>query len=63
MLNCSKGATVAEIVKARGLAPHTVRAVISRIESRARVEVSRRKVEGRGGLVYRVAVKATGGAP
>ena len=62
MLYRPKGATVAEIAKARGLAPHTVRAVISRIESRARVKVSRTKLESRGGLVYRVAVKATGGA-
>jgi DNA-binding MarR family transcriptional regulator len=63
MLNRSKGATVAEIAKARRLAPHTVRAVISRIESRARVEVSRTKVESRAGLVYRVTVKATKDAP
>jgi hypothetical protein len=63
MLNRPKGATIAEIAKTRGLAPHTIRAVISRIETRARVKISRTKVESRGGLVYRVAVKATGGAP
>jgi transcriptional regulator len=63
MLNRSKGATVAEIAKARGPAPHTVRAVISRIESRARVKISRTKVESRAGLVYRVTAKATKDAP
>jgi hypothetical protein len=47
----------------RRMAPHTVRAVISRIESRAGVEVLRTKVESRAGLVYRVTVKATKDAP
>jgi hypothetical protein len=35
-----------------GLAPHTVRAVISRLGSRARIKISRTQVPGRG-TVYR----------
>jgi DNA-binding MarR family transcriptional regulator len=61
MLDRPRGTTIAEIAKARGLEPHTVRAIISRIGSQARVEVSRTKIESRGGLVYRVAKKMAGG--
>jgi hypothetical protein len=31
LLRCPRGATVAEIAKARGLQPHTVRSIFSRI--------------------------------
>jgi len=43
---------VAEVAKARGLQPHTVRAIISRLGSKSRVAIDRTQVEGRG-LVYR----------
>ena len=49
------GATVAEIAKARGLQPHTVRSVLSRIGSKTGLKVTRTKVQTRGGLIYRVA--------
>jgi predicted ArsR family transcriptional regulator len=55
MLQSRRGATVAEIAKARGLQPHTVRSVLSRLGSKAGLELTRTKVEGRGGLVYRAA--------
>jgi hypothetical protein len=50
-----RGVTVAEIAKARGLQPHTVRSVLSRIGSKAGLALTRTKVEGRGGIVYSVA--------
>jgi hypothetical protein len=53
MLSRLRGATVAEIAKARGLQAHTVRSVLSRLGSKARLEFTRTKVEGQGGLVYR----------
>jgi predicted transcriptional regulator len=52
LISRPRGATVDEIVKARKLQPHTVRAVISRLGSKARVRIDREQVEGRG-LVYR----------
>ena len=59
ILRRPRGATVAEIAKARGLQPHTVRSVLSRLGSKAGLELARTKVEGRGGLVYRAAAKTT----
>jgi predicted ArsR family transcriptional regulator len=59
MLQSRRGATVAKIAKARGLQPHTVRSVLSRLGSKAGLELTRTKVEGRGGLVYRAVAKAT----
>jgi predicted ArsR family transcriptional regulator len=54
-----RGATVAEIAKARGLQPHSVRSILSRLGSKAGLALTRTKVEGRGGLVYRVSAKAS----
>jgi hypothetical protein len=51
MLENRRGATVAEIAKARGLLQlHTVRSVLSRLGSKAGLELTRTRVEGRGGL-------------
>jgi len=50
ILRRPRGATVAEIAKARRLQPHTWFA--------GGLELTRTKVEGRGGLVYRVGAKA-----
>jgi hypothetical protein len=61
MLRRPRGATVAEIAKARGLEPHTVRSVLSRLGSNAGLELTRTKVEGQGGLVYRTATKPPAG--
>jgi predicted ArsR family transcriptional regulator len=58
MLQSRRGATVAEIAKARGLQPHTVRSILSRLGSKAGLVLTRTKVEGRGGLVYRAGAKA-----
>src|ERR1700746_4065537 len=55
LLRNPRGATVAEITKARGLQPHTVRSALSRLGSKAGLEPPQTKVEGRGGLVYRLA--------
>jgi predicted ArsR family transcriptional regulator len=57
LLRRPPGATVAEIANARGLQPHTVRSILSRLGSKAGLELTRTKVEGRGGLVYRTAAK------
>jgi hypothetical protein len=59
LLRRPRGATVAEIAKARGLQPHTIRSVLSRLGSKAGLELTRTKVESRGGLVYRVRRKAS----
>ena len=59
LLRRPPGATVAEIAKARGLQPHTIRSVLSRLGSKAGLELTRTKVESRGGLVYRVRRKAS----
>ena len=59
MFQSRRGATVAEVAKARGLQPHTVRSVLSRLGSKAGLPLKRTKVEGRGGLVYRVRRKAS----
>jgi predicted ArsR family transcriptional regulator len=59
MVQSRRGATVAEIAKARGLQPHTVRSVLSRLGSKAGLELTRTKVEGRAGLVYAAAARAT----
>jgi predicted ArsR family transcriptional regulator len=56
LLRRSRGATVAEIAKVR-LKPHTVRSILSRLGSKAGLVLTRTKVEGRGGLVYRVRLK------
>ena len=53
LLQRPKGASLAELVKARGVQAHTLRAVISRLESVAGIKVGRTKEEKRG-LVYRV---------
>jgi len=58
LLRRPRGATVAEIAKIRGLQPHTVRSVLSRLGSKGGLVLTRTKVEGRRGLVYRAAVKA-----
>jgi hypothetical protein len=47
-----RGAAVAEIAKARGLQPHTVRSILSRLGSKAGLELTRTKVEGRGGVSH-----------
>jgi hypothetical protein len=52
ILRRPRGATVAEIAKARGLQPHTVRSVLSRLGSKVGLKRTRTKVEG---LVYRAA--------
>jgi predicted ArsR family transcriptional regulator len=59
ILRRPRGATAAEIAKARGLQPHSVRSVLSRLGSKAGLMLTRTKVEGRGGLVYRVRLKAS----
>ena len=46
MLRSRGGSTVAEIAKARGLQPHTVRSVLSRLSSKAGLVLTRTKVEG-----------------
>jgi predicted ArsR family transcriptional regulator len=56
-LSRPRGATVAEIAKARGLQPHTVRSVLSRLRSKAGLELTRTKVEERVGTVYRAPAK------
>ena len=61
LLRRPRGATVAEIAKARELQPHTVRSVLSRLGSKAGLQLTRTKVESRGGLVYRTAAKSTAG--
>jgi Protein of unknown function (DUF3489) len=50
LLRNPRGATVSEIAKARGLQPHTVLSVLSRLGSKAGLVLTRTKVEGRGGL-------------
>jgi uncharacterized protein DUF3489 len=62
LLSRSRGATVAEIAKAPGLQPLTVRSVLSRIGSEAGLELTRTTIESRSGLVYRVASPSTRGA-
>ena len=57
LLRQPRGATVAEIAKARGLQPHTVRSVLSMLGSKAGLEFTRTKVEGRGATVYRALAK------
>jgi Mn-dependent DtxR family transcriptional regulator len=59
LLRNPRGATVAEIAKARGLQPHTVRSVLSRLGSKGGLVLTRTKVEGRGGLEYRAGARAT----
>ena len=59
MLQSRRGATIAEIAKARGLQPHTVRSVLSRLGSKGGLVLTPTKVEGRGGLLYRAVAKAT----
>ena len=59
VLRSRRGATVAEIATARGLQPHTVRSVLSRLGSKGGLVLARTKVEGRGGLVYGVRLKAS----
>jgi predicted ArsR family transcriptional regulator len=54
-----RGATVGEIAKARGLQPHTVRSILSRLGSKAGLELKRTKVEGRAGIVYRAPAERT----
>src|SRR5262249_51817436 len=53
LLRHPRGATVAEIAKKRGLQPHTVRSVLSRLSSKAGLVLTRTKVKGRAGTVYR----------
>lgn len=53
MMQRARGATAAEIAKARDLEPHTVRAVISRLGSVAGIKISRTPDPKRGS-VYRV---------
>jgi hypothetical protein len=52
MLTRARGATTAEIVKARDLKQHSVRVVISRLGTVAHIKISRTPDEDRG-LVYR----------
>jgi predicted ArsR family transcriptional regulator len=47
LVQSRRGATVAEIAKARGLQPHTVRSVLSRLGSKAGLVLTRTKFEGR----------------
>jgi predicted ArsR family transcriptional regulator len=58
LLRNPRGATVAEIAKARGLQLHTVRSVLSRLGSKGGLVLTRTRSEGRAGLVYRVSTKA-----
>jgi predicted ArsR family transcriptional regulator len=53
MLKRKRGATAAEVARARGLQPHTVRSVVSRLGSEAGVKVER-TYEPERGVVYRV---------
>ena len=46
MLSRPRGATVAEIAKARGLQPHTVRSILSRLGSKAGLVLTRTNVKG-----------------
>ena len=48
MLSRPRGATVAEIAKARGLQPHTVRSILSRLGSKAGIQLTRTKVGSSG---------------
>jgi DNA-binding MarR family transcriptional regulator len=59
MIQSRRGATVAEIAKARGSQPHTIRSVLRRLGSKGGVELTRTLVDSRGGLVYRVRLKAS----
>jgi hypothetical protein len=59
ILRRPRGGTVAKIAKARGLQPHTVRSILSRLGSKAGLELKRTKVEGRGGSVYRALAERT----
>ena len=59
MLSRPRGATVAEIAKARGLQPHTVRSILSRLGSKAGLVLTRTNVKGRAGTVYRAPAKRT----
>jgi DNA-binding MarR family transcriptional regulator len=52
LISRKRGATAAEVANARGLQPHTVRAVISRLGSKAGIKVERVEDEKRG-TVYR----------
>ena len=45
MVQSRRGATVAEIAKARGLQPHSVRSVLSRLGSKAGLVLTRTRVE------------------
>jgi DNA-binding NarL/FixJ family response regulator len=53
MLQRARGATAAEIAKVRDLEPHTVRAGVSRLGSKAGVSITRERTKR--GLVYRAA--------
>jgi DNA-binding MarR family transcriptional regulator len=48
-----RGATAAEIAKARELEPHTVRSIVSRVESRTTIRLARKYVEKRGTVYSR----------
>jgi len=54
LISTKRGATAAEIARKRGLQPHTARAVISRLGSKAGIKVEREQDERRG-TVYRAA--------
>jgi len=53
MLSRPRGATAAEIAKARDVEPHTVRSIISRLGSKARVNIARGHDPKRGTVYSR----------
>jgi len=59
LIRRKQGATAGEIAKARGLQPHTVRAVISRLGSKAKVKITK-TADAKRGLVYRAPSKSEG---
>jgi DNA-binding MarR family transcriptional regulator len=54
LISRARGATAAEIAKARDLEPHTVRATISRLGTKARIRITRGRDPKRG-TVYKAA--------
>jgi DNA-binding MarR family transcriptional regulator len=57
LISRKRGATAAEVARARGCEPHTVRAIVSRLGSVAGVDVER-TYEPERGVVYRVALRS-----
>jgi DNA-binding MarR family transcriptional regulator len=51
LISRARGATAAEIAKARELEPHTVRAIISRLGTKAGVRIARERDRLQGGAV------------